>query len=192
MAQSGKTPPQTIPKLFNLLYEAKPRPYNVATPLTTRIYADTPQHPLHIRAHRRLAAVDLGKLHISVTAAKSLSKKALIRGAAVNKVKNCLRQELERQGWRWDGTASRETHLEGDKGRDFDLTGAYRVALLPDPIVLTSTLDTVRECCSQLVRKMVHNSSRVKGPAKDQRQSFDRKPSALRHDPFQHLDSLTP
>lgn len=159
---ADKKPPQAAsPQLFRYLYEPKPTAINYLTFASTRMIAEDPSHPYHIRTVRRLEAFDPSILHWRIHVPIEVSKKSAIRNWAKKRVVRALVQHLEDMGLDRDGKLRDGSAGEG-------LRGALLMILSKDAKVALAFSDeeAKKDVASvlQAVRERQRNGKRM-GPA---------------------------
>ena len=150
---------KAVVPLFHYVFQPNPKPINCCTFNSTKMFASEPDHPLHIRTQRRLAAFNPNVLHWTVKAPLELSKKAVVRNWAIRRVKAAFREELKRKGWDVEGKP-----LGGGEGEwKQPLRGALCVHLLKNQSIIVASGEGVKQQCSWLLRKVVAAQARTNG-----------------------------
>lgn len=139
-------------------YERHPKPLNCASFLSTRDVASDDRHPMYISLQRRFAAFDRSKLHWNVIVPTDLSKKAVVRGWAVRRVKAMFREVLKDQGWDEDGSVA-----GGGTGIKEGLSGALCIHISKNKAVLEASGEDVKMQCQWLLRKVLAQRDRAGG-----------------------------
>lgn len=145
-----KRPQATPSQLLRYFYDPNPTAINNVTFASTRMIAEDPSHPYHIRTIRRLQAFDPSILHWRVHIPIDVSKKSAIRNWAKKRVVRAMVKQLEDMGLERDGGVEDGKDGEG-------LRGALLILLSKDAKValgfsdeqvmedLASVLQAVRE-----------------------------------------------
>ena len=141
--------------MLHYKFEPNPKPLNCCTYSSTKSFAEEPDHPLHIRTRRRLAAFNPNILHWTVKCPLELSKKAVVRNWSVRRVKEAFKEELRKGGWDKEGKA---TAVDEEK---VALKGALCIHLNKNKRVVEASGEEVRTQCSWVLRKVVEAQGQV-------------------------------
>ena len=143
---SAKAP--QIPPLLTFKYERHPSPLNCTNFVATREFSYDKTHPHHIRTQRRLAAFDPRLLHWNVRVPVDLSKRATVRGWAINRVKVAFREALRDGGLDKDG--------KNLVVRKQELSGALCIFVSKNKAIIEASGEDVKRECSLLLKRVVN------------------------------------
>lgn len=159
---AAESPRVTKPSsIARYLYDPNPTAINYLTFASTRMIAEDPSHPYHIRTIRRLEAFDPSRLHWRVHVPIDVSKKSAIRNWAKKRVVRVFAKELKDFSLERGGSV-----MDGKQGEG--LRGALLVIMSKDPkVALTFTDEEIREDIASTLRAVreKQRTGRRTGPA---------------------------
>ncbi|KAF2721748.1 hypothetical protein K431DRAFT_68047 [Polychaeton citri CBS 116435] len=135
--------------LLRLSYIQTPDAQQVMYSSTTRIFTD-PSHPLYLATRRRAASFDPNRLYFKLSWHPGSKRKAVVSSWAVRRVREAVRQELQKRGFGMTGEALAPSHTPKH------LSGIANIKIAPDDRILKARSAEVKAAASTLVDSIQH------------------------------------